>query len=944
MKRKVKKILVSALAASAILANSYTVLASSITVNMPLEIHSTSNQEYLAAGVKYENIRKFTALGWWNINVIRLDLENEYTELKGLFNKEGLPKRDTVSNMVNKHGAVAGINGDFFNYNPLPSALGGLISDGEIIISPIEIDYALPSFYLTHDNEGGVGYLDRKIIVTNLDKGKEITINTLNKVTTEFDTLGILDSRWGEKSIGNRFHNDLIEVVVEDDVVKDVRIGQAATNIPKNGYIILGRGSRAQVLKQLEVGDRLKLEVGTVPNVDKIKFAIGGGSIILKDGEVTSTNINIKGNHPRTGIGVNKDNTELILVTIDGRDSSFKGVSQEMFGAIMKELGAYHAINLDGGGSTTMAIKPLDQDKAKVVNKPSDGSERYVVNGVGVFTNAPRGDLSYLKLTTEDSKMFVNTSRKIVVRGYDENHYPVELDPTQLTFSVEGVEGSFEGNSFKATSSGKAKIAAEYNGIKTSLELTVLASPKVISPSTNEIRLDPNSKYSLPTFKGKDANGTVATIYKEDIDFQVLGDIGRVEDGIFYSGEHSGAGAITARVGDAVGNILVKVGSQAKLVDTIEDINRYKFLPYPETVTGSISLSPEAKVGNHSLSLKYDFSQGQGTRAAYLVLNPDSGMKLEGKPRKLGLWVKGDKSGSWLRAMATDRSGKIHYLDLAMKIDWDGWKYVEASIPSDFAYPLNLKRIYVVETNSANKQAGEILIDGLDAYYPPEMVDVDLPAATQLKDELNKKSDLVSEKSYTVTVGMDPANLEKVMGSGAIKTINAKMNESIIGVSINKISDKFRANVRNLAFIDGSTGYLRNKRYDTFFISLDSSKGGIRATNAEQWVKLKADLENRNETNLVIFLPTAVFGSNGFSDKLEAELFHDLLVKAREKGKNILVVQGGNATTAELRDGIRYIQLNTKEVKSAEDAKSIYLLRLYVNDDKISYDFIKAFE
>ena len=37
-----------------------------------------------------------------------------------------------------------------------------------------------------------------------------------------------------------------------------------------------------------------------------------------------------------------------------------------------------------------MAIKPLDQDKAKVVNKPSDGSERYVVNGVGVFTNAPR--------------------------------------------------------------------------------------------------------------------------------------------------------------------------------------------------------------------------------------------------------------------------------------------------------------------------------------------------------------------------------------------------------------------------------------------------------------------------------------------------------------------------------------------------------------------------
>ena len=397
MKTKFKKIFISTLAASTIMTSTYTAFANKITVNMPHEIYSTKIEEHLASGVSYENIRKFTALGWWNINVIRIDLKNGYTELKGLFNPDGVSKRDTVSNMVEKHNAVAGINGDYYSYTPQPSSMGGLITDGEIIISPIELAYALPSFYLTHDNKGGVEYLDRSIIVTNLRNGTDTIINTLNKVTPQFDTLTLLNSLWGDKSIGNRYHNDLVEVVVDNGVVRDIRIGQEAVNIPENGYIIAGRGSRAVPLQQLTVGQRVRLNIQTTPNVDKIKFAIGGGSIILKNGEISLTDINSKGANPRTGIGINRNNTEMILVTIDGRDSSFKGVSQEVFGAIMKELGAYNALNLDGGGSTTMAIKPIGEDKAKVVNKPSEGSQRLIVNGVGVVSNAPKGNLSYLR-------------------------------------------------------------------------------------------------------------------------------------------------------------------------------------------------------------------------------------------------------------------------------------------------------------------------------------------------------------------------------------------------------------------------------------------------------------------------------------------------------------------------------------------------------------------
>lgn len=944
MKRKIKKIFISVLAASTIMTSTYSVYANKITVNMPYEIYTSQNQEHLASGVSYENIKKFTALGWWNINVIRIDLEDEYTELKGLFNKEGISKRDTVSNMVEKHDAVAGVNGDYFSYSPLPTSLGGLITDGEIIVSPIELAYALPSFYLTHNNEGDVGYLDRNIVLTDLNNGSQVIVNTLNKVTPDFDTPTLLDRNWGDKSIGNRFHNDLVEVVVENDIIKDIRVGQVATNIPENGYVVAGRGPRAEILQQLTVGNKVKLDLSTSPNVDKIKFAIGGGSIILKNGEISLTNINSKGSNPRTGMGINKDNTEMILVTIDGRDSSFKGVSQEMFGGIMRDLGAYNAINLDGGGSTTMAIKPLGEDKAKVVNKPSEGSQRLVVNGVGVVSNAPKGELSYLKISTEDSKMFVNTSRNISVKGYDENHNPIKLDPSLFNFSVEGVEGSFDSNKFKASTSGKANIIVDYNGIKGNSELTILDTIKDIKANTKELNMEINSKYNLPTYYGKDSKGTEARIYLEDIDFTVTGDIGYIENGVFHSNESSNGGAITARIGEGVDNILVSVGTQAKLVDSFEDSSKYKFLSYPESVLGSINQSKDSKEGNSSISLKYDFSQGGDTRAAYIMLKPEtSGITLEGKPKNLGLWVKGDNKGSWLRATAIDSKGNEHFLSFEQSIDWEDWQYVNASIPNNISYPIKLERIYLVETDSLKQQSGEILIDGLNAYYPSSYGNLELPVETVLKDELNRKTD-VSEDGFTFVVGKDYKNIDEITGYQASKSITSIMNKSKIGITLNSISEEFQKNLNNYAHIDGSIGYRTNKHMNTLFINLNSSKNGIRETDAGQWIKLRQDLENRSEANFVLFLPTPVFGGNGFSDKLEADLFHDLLVEAHQRGKNIMVVHGGNTTSTDLTDGIRYIGLNTKDLNSPEDIKNIRLIKFYVNKDNISYEFVSVFE
>ncbi len=85
------------------------------SVNMPYVIHETVDSQYLGSGIKYENIKKFTSKGWWNINVVRVDLTDEYAEIKGLMNNKGLSNTTTVTDMVNQQKAVAGVNGDFFS-------------------------------------------------------------------------------------------------------------------------------------------------------------------------------------------------------------------------------------------------------------------------------------------------------------------------------------------------------------------------------------------------------------------------------------------------------------------------------------------------------------------------------------------------------------------------------------------------------------------------------------------------------------------------------------------------------------------------------------------------------------------------------------------------------------------------------------------------------------
>jgi hypothetical protein len=118
------------------------------------------------------------------------------------------------------------------------------------------------------------------------------------------------------------------------------------------------------------------------------KQAIGGNVILVRDGRaVTHTNAD---RHPRTVAGVDKAGTHLILMVVDGRQKDLSiGMTYAELAQEMLKAGAWNAVNLDGGGSTTLIMRDPASRKLMVVNSPSDRRERAVANVVGIRIEGP---------------------------------------------------------------------------------------------------------------------------------------------------------------------------------------------------------------------------------------------------------------------------------------------------------------------------------------------------------------------------------------------------------------------------------------------------------------------------------------------------------------------------------------------------------------------------
>jgi len=904
-------------------------------------IHSEVDETRIARNVTYKSITRFTDTGWHKIHVLEGDITDPYMRLEPLTSTEGIGTGSTLPNMMQNPDAVAAVNGDFFISGESFSPLGPLVRDGEMQSSPTYRMDELAVFSLSNRNIPIIDYWKWEIRLRA--GGFEFPISAINKISYDYTYPVIYTPHWGV-AVPPAAFEDIVYIVVVKNEIKDIIQGPGQEiAIPEQGMVIMTRGDMAsEMMQTISLGSAIDLEIDSTPDYDDMKLAVGGGSILVKNGTIYPFTHSVDGNHPRTALGFSKDGEKIIAVAVEGRVQASKGMSQTELAQLMIELGAYQAINFDGGGSTTMLARQPGDEELSLVSTPSDGSLRRVSNGISISSSAPRGSLRHILLQVEDTKVYTGTGRTITVKGYDSNYNPVAVNQDRVDWNVSGVHGSFDKNVFYPSSSGNAVITAVYMGQTAEINLKALEPPVQLSVP-DALKMDVNRSRPFNVY-GKNPQGYSALI--ENRDLNLSSTIGRIENQAFVSGSREGTGQINIGLNGIHHTIPVSVGYRRVILENFEK-PKGSFISYPDTVTGYYGLDTGYSDGGRSSGkLAYDFTATDATAAAYLEFD-GNGIIIDTLPERIGIsaYSSGENS-HWLRMIVEDSAGRSVTLDLTRKIDPAGFKFVDVQIPRDLRAPISIKRIYVVETNPIMHDAGEIYLDNLTAMYPHDLDPAAGPSDTVLYDP-QRINTPPADSSFDFTL-FGSTGIEKLIDIHVVNKMkdlagqNGQLAVFAGAIGQDTVEDM------DIPVIATNAGYSVTKHDNNTFLQLDNQPGGLRAYSPQQWYWLKQQLESINGGNLFVVLPRPVWGSSGFADTLEAELLNSCLSGLyEEKGVNVYVLTGSqDAFGYDIRDGVKYIGINGTASNPANSSvlEDYNYIRFFVaSDGRVSYQVIPMF-
>ncbi len=916
-------------------------------------LYETKEKQTITDGVVYEKSTRLYDRGWTYIHALIIDITNPNVKLDVLESPSEYGIKHSVENLARSSGALAAVNGDFFGTGEPRSSMGIVVRDGKINATRNYYNLEKNNYagiYIDSNNNPFIDYLKIKYIGFFGANTARIQLDSKNKVTPS-TTRPIYFDRSAATSTADldKRTKDLSKIVVTGDTISYVSAPGETVNVPENGYVIvLDKKTADADIKYFHVGDKASYQeyytFSGIPDktLDSIKLGLSGGSKILQAGVTVEDGLIIEktGRPSRTIVGLNKERTQLIILTADGRTSSV-GLTHYECAEVMREYGAYDAFHLDGGGSTTFISRNEGESEISLRNIVSDGNQRRVANALGVFSTNQTGSLSGMVISVNNKKeniiMMAGRGYTIDAKGYDQNRNPVPA--YNVSYSSSGIEGTFNGNVFTPKTSGVGKIIASSAGVTSEIDVKAVSAASALKLNPTGISTKNGQKTAIKV-RLVNEDGYYIDLNPSQVSWSVSPSIGLFDGNGVFTATSKGKAVITASYGGLTGQASVAVGTTASTVESYETDSGLLFTPYPTTINGSVSYSNEAKDKSRSVKLTYTFlpNQTKGQSASIDYKNSSASI-LPGYPVGLGMWVKSDASGYEIKMNIKDSAGKVTNIDFKSPLTVNGWKYVYGSVPENVAYPIALDKIYVIAPKTATTKTSDILIDNIMAEYLTSP-DSGVYVTGGVKDPMRKEFAAAPEQGETEIA---------VFGPTAWKT-----NE-LASVVLTQALAKMQMNAEAIAFagytkvnqgitkpcIQWLDRYELNGTGNITTISLATSKGGLRLTNAQQWRSLQNDLNNMTKKNIVILTNKDIWSQNdGFSDSRERDIFHNLLKQHRERtGANIIVVAGCTyETKVNAVDGIRYITLNGLLSKTYDLNNDYYVLKIRATADNMSYD------
>lgn len=563
----------------------------------------------LSKGIQY---KQYTYKNTYtnSINHITVNVDEPMTEVQ-----LGMPatvngKESTVAN-ANRNSregnrVVGAINASFFNmsegYPLFLLAKDNVILNGGAVSNGTDQYMNVPTaFGMTADGRGEIDYFDFDVTLSH--KGTNYAMSGMNRERNINESMIYTPQFYSKTTDTNEYG---FEIVVDTGApITENKFGQTLTgkvtkitpygskdkiSIPPTGFVVsLQGGDWHNKLSQIALGDELSVNFSIDKQWQDAKFIMASGPYLVKDNKpyimMSTSSSRAKEIAPRTVVATSDNGKKVHFITVDGRQSHSKGMNMVQLANYLVSLGVDQAINLDGGGSTTMGIRNHGSNNVVLANLPSNSgnTQRLVSATLQAVSTAPTGKGKYIKKTnsTNYATLLEGASSSIAVQYVlDENYNALPLDG-HLSLTSENNTLNINGLNYTATKAGNDRIYINHDGTAVeSFQVKVVDAPATlnVAPKSKTVSAGETVKF---TMDAKDDGGKPLVYNPSQVEWSVEGNIGTItNDGKFTAKNPGATGKVIATLGTKSAEATVTVAKPSLFKDIPDNYVYYKEIEY----------------------------------------------------------------------------------------------------------------------------------------------------------------------------------------------------------------------------------------------------------------------------------------------------------------------------------------------------------------------------